>query len=97
MHYLRPGDLRRRQASEHASPRRCSDRGQGRRSWATAELLARRASEVLEANAADLADVSGPPGLARHCAMRLALNEEGQVAKMAEGVRAIAALDDPVG
>lgn len=60
-----------------------------------AELLAERRAEVLEANAADLADERAA-GLTEALRDRLALNEE-RIAAMAEGVRAIAALPDPVG
>ena len=60
-----------------------------------AELLGERADEVLEANAADLADERAA-GLSEALRDRLAL-DAGRVAVMAEGVRAIVALDDPVG
>jgi glutamate-5-semialdehyde dehydrogenase len=60
-----------------------------------AELLGERAGEVLEANAADLADERAA-GLADALRDRLALNED-RVAAMAEGVRAVASLPDPVG
>jgi glutamate-5-semialdehyde dehydrogenase len=60
-----------------------------------ARLLEERAGEVLEANAADLADERAE-GLTSALRDRLALSEE-RVAAMAEGVRAVAALDDPVG
>lgn len=62
---------------------------------ATARLLGERAADVLEANAADLADERAE-GLTPALRDRLALSEE-RVAAMAEGVRAVAALDDPVG
>jgi glutamate-5-semialdehyde dehydrogenase len=62
---------------------------------ATARLLGERIAEVLEANAADLADERAE-GLAAALRDRLALSEE-RVAAMAEGVRAVAALEDPVG
>ena len=62
---------------------------------ATAQLLDKRAAEVLEANAADLADERAA-GLGAALRDRLALSE-ARVAAMAEGVRAIAGLDDPVG
>src|SRR3954453_13535891 len=62
---------------------------------ATAELLGERSGEILEANAADLADERAA-GLAEALRDRLTLNEE-RVAAMAEGVRAVAALPDPVG
>jgi glutamate-5-semialdehyde dehydrogenase len=58
-------------------------------------LLGERAAEVLEANAADLADERAE-GLTPALRDRLALSEE-RVAAMADGVRAVAALDDPVG
>ncbi len=62
---------------------------------ATARLLGERFAEILEANAADLADEKAS-GLTEALRDRLALSEE-RVAAMAEGVRAVAALDDPVG
>jgi glutamate-5-semialdehyde dehydrogenase len=62
---------------------------------ATARLLAERAADILEANAADLADERAE-GLAPALRDRLALSE-ARVAAMADGVRAVAALDDPVG
>jgi glutamate-5-semialdehyde dehydrogenase len=60
-----------------------------------AELLAERTDEVLEANAADLADERAA-GLTDALRDRLTLMAE-RVAAMADGVRAIAALPDPVG
>jgi glutamate-5-semialdehyde dehydrogenase len=60
-----------------------------------AELLGERQAEVLEANAADLADERAA-GLTDALRDRLAL-DEGRIAAMAEGVREIAALPDPVG
>jgi glutamate-5-semialdehyde dehydrogenase len=60
-----------------------------------AELLTERTSEVLEANAADLADERAE-GLTDALRDRLTLSEE-RVEAMADGVRAIAALQDPVG
>jgi glutamate-5-semialdehyde dehydrogenase len=62
---------------------------------ATARLLTERSAEILEANAADLADERAS-GLNEALRDRLALSEE-RIAGMAEGVRAVAALDDPVG
>jgi len=62
---------------------------------ATARLLGERADQVLEANAADLADERAS-GLAEALRDRLTLTPE-RVAAMAEGVRAVAALEDPVG
>jgi glutamate-5-semialdehyde dehydrogenase len=58
-------------------------------------LLGERVAEILEANAADLADERAE-GLTPALRDRLALSEE-RVAAMAEGVRAVAALEDPVG
>ena len=58
---------------------------------ATAQLLDKRAAEVLEANAADLADERAA-GLGAALRDRLALSE-ARVAAMAEGVRAIAGLE----
>jgi glutamate-5-semialdehyde dehydrogenase len=60
-----------------------------------AELLGERSAEVLEANAADLADERAAT-LTHALRDRLAL-DEGRVAAMADGVRAIAALPGPVG
>jgi glutamate-5-semialdehyde dehydrogenase len=59
------------------------------------ELLGERSGEILEANAADLADERAA-GLTSALRDRLAL-DEARVAAMADGVRAIAALPDPVG
>ncbi len=60
-----------------------------------ATLLEERADEVLEANAADLADERAA-GLTEALRDRLALSE-ARVAEMAAGVRAIVGLPDPVG
>ena len=60
-----------------------------------AELLDERADEILEANAADLADERAA-GLTEALRDRLALTRE-RVEAMADGVRAIIALPDPVG
>jgi glutamate-5-semialdehyde dehydrogenase len=60
-----------------------------------AALLEERAAEVLEANRADLADERAG-GLTEALRDRLTLDDE-RVRGMAEGVRAIAALPDPVG
>lgn len=62
---------------------------------AIARLLGERVGDVLEANAADLADERAE-GLTPALRDRLALSEE-RVAAMADGVRAVAGLDDPVG
>jgi glutamate-5-semialdehyde dehydrogenase len=62
---------------------------------ATARLLGERVGEILEANAGDLADERAA-GLSPALRDRLALTE-ARVAAMADGVRAVAALDDPVG
>jgi glutamate-5-semialdehyde dehydrogenase len=62
---------------------------------ATARLLLERSAEILEANAADLADERAA-GLSEALQDRLALTAE-RVAAMAEGVRVVAGLDDPVG
>ena len=63
--------------------------------WRLAELLDARSDAILEANADDLADerAAGLPPALRD---RLML-DEARVAAMAKGVRAIAALPDPVG
>jgi glutamate-5-semialdehyde dehydrogenase len=62
---------------------------------ATARLLGARVDEILEANAADLADQRAI-GLTTALRDRLTLTAE-RVAAMAEGVRVLAALDDPIG
>jgi glutamate-5-semialdehyde dehydrogenase len=62
---------------------------------ATAALLGERAALVLEANAADLADERAA-GLTSALRDRLTLTEE-RVAAMAQGVREIVTLPDPVG
>jgi glutamate-5-semialdehyde dehydrogenase len=62
---------------------------------ATARLLEERTAAILEANAADLADEHAA-GLSEALRDRLALTP-ARVAAMAEGVRVVAALDDPVG
>jgi glutamate-5-semialdehyde dehydrogenase len=62
---------------------------------AVARLLGERSAEILEANAADLADERAA-GLTEALRDRLTLSE-GRIAAMAEGVRAVAALEDPIG
>lgn len=62
---------------------------------AVARLLGERVDDVLEANAADLADETAQ-GLTPALRDRLALSE-ARVEAMADGVRAVAALADPVG
>ncbi len=62
---------------------------------AMARLLGERVGDVLEANAADLADERAE-GLTPALRDRLALSAE-RVAAMADGVRAVAGLGDPVG
>jgi glutamate-5-semialdehyde dehydrogenase len=62
---------------------------------ATARLLGERSAQILEANAADLADERAA-GLTTALRDRLALSEE-RIAAMVDGVRAVAALDDPIG
>ena len=62
---------------------------------AIARLLGARIGDVLEANVADLADERAE-GLTSALRDRLALSAE-RVAAMADGVRAVAELDDPVG
>jgi len=62
---------------------------------AIARLLGERSADVLEANAADLAD-GRAEGLTTALRDRLALSEE-RIAAMADGVRAVAALEDPIG
>ena len=59
-----------------------------------ADLLAERSDEVLEANAADLSD-DRAAGLTEALRDRLTLNA-GRIAAMADGVRAVAKLADPV-
>jgi glutamate-5-semialdehyde dehydrogenase len=61
----------------------------------TARLLEERSDQILEANAADLAD-DRAAGLSEALRDRLALSSE-RVAAMAAGVRVVAELDDPVG
>src|SRR4051812_36856244 len=62
---------------------------------ATAKLLGERSPAILEANAADLADERAG-GLGESLRDRLTLSED-RIAAMAEGVRAVAALADPIG
>ena len=62
---------------------------------ATARLLGERTAEILAANAADLADERAA-GLNEALRDRLTLTAD-RVAAMAEGVRAVAALADPIG
>jgi glutamate-5-semialdehyde dehydrogenase len=62
---------------------------------ATARLLEERTEEILEANAADLGDERAA-NLNQALRDRLTLTE-ARVMAMAEGVRVVAALDDPVG
>ncbi len=62
---------------------------------ATARLLGERTGEILEANAADLADARAQ-GLTDALRDRLTLSAD-RVAAMADGVRAVAGLPDPVG
>ncbi|HEX5762704.1 MAG TPA: glutamate-5-semialdehyde dehydrogenase [Solirubrobacterales bacterium] len=62
---------------------------------ATARLLDERGAEILEANAADLADERAE-GLSAALRDRLTLSE-ARIAAVAEGVRVVAALDDPIG
>ncbi len=62
---------------------------------ATARMLGERTALILDANAADLADERAA-GLSSALRDRLTLDEE-RVAAIAEGVLAIAALEDPVG
>jgi glutamate-5-semialdehyde dehydrogenase len=62
---------------------------------ATAKLLIERTAEILEANAADLADERAAE-LSQALRDRLTLSEE-RIAAMAEGVRAVATLEDPIG
>ncbi len=62
---------------------------------AIARLLNERTAEILEANAADLADDRATT-LTQALRDRLALTED-RVAAMADGVSAVAGLDDPIG
>ncbi len=62
---------------------------------ATARLLGERTAEILEANVADLADERAA-GLTQALRDRLTLTED-RIAAMAEGVRVVAALEDPIG
>ena len=93
-HPDRRRSLRLRQASLAGAGDR-HDRGQGSRLARLVELLGERSGEILEANAADLADERAMR-LTDALRDRLALDEE-RVRAMADGVRAIAALPDPVG
>src|SRR3954452_14210999 len=62
---------------------------------ATARLLRERSAGILEANAADLADEHAA-SLSGALRDRLTLSE-ARIEAMAEGVRAVAALADPIG
>ena len=62
---------------------------------ATARLLGERSADILEANAADLAD-DRATGLTQALRDRLTLSED-RIGAMAEGVRAVASLGDPIG
>jgi glutamate-5-semialdehyde dehydrogenase len=62
---------------------------------ATARLLGERVADIIDANAGDLDDERAA-GLTDALRDRLRLTPE-RVAAMADGVRAVAALDDPVG
>jgi glutamate-5-semialdehyde dehydrogenase len=62
---------------------------------ATARLLGERSADILEANAADLADERAA-GLTQALRDRLTLSED-RISAMAEGVRTVASLDDPIG
>jgi glutamate-5-semialdehyde dehydrogenase len=62
---------------------------------ATARLLGERSPQILEANAADLVDERAA-GLSSALRDRLALSED-RIAAMADGVRAVASLADPIG
>src|SRR6476661_9634268 len=62
---------------------------------ATAGLLEERAALILEANAADLADERAA-GLTPALRDRLTLTED-RISAMADGVRAVIALEDPIG
>jgi glutamate-5-semialdehyde dehydrogenase len=74
-----------------AAPREAKDAALA----ATARLLEERSAEVLEANAADLGDERAAE-LTQSLRDRLTLTE-ARVAAMAQGVRVVAGLDDPVG
>jgi glutamate-5-semialdehyde dehydrogenase len=62
---------------------------------ATARLLTERSGEILEANAADLADERAA-GLTEALRDRLTLTAE-RLTAMADGVRVVASLEDPIG
>ena len=66
-----------------------------RRAGAAGGALGQRGSEVLEANAGDLADERAAT-LTPSLRDRLTLSTD-RIAAMAEGVRAVAALEDPIG
>ena len=70
-------------------------RGQGRRAAAMADALVERTAEILAANADDVAG-GREPGSPEAMIDRLTLTE-ARVAAMADGLREIAALPDPVG
>ena len=74
---------------------RADDQAKGRALERIAELLGERSDEVLEANRADLDDERAR-SLGSALRDRLTLSDE-RVRAMAEGVRAVAALPDPVG
>ena len=74
---------------------RADDRAKGDALKRIAELLGERAGEVLEANRADLDDERAQ-ALSPALRDRLTLSDD-RVQAMAEGVRAVAALPDPVG
>jgi len=62
---------------------------------AIARLLGERSAEILDANASDLADERAA-GLTEALRDRLTLSE-ARIAAMADGVRAVVALEDPIG
>ena len=95
----RPGTSPKMLRAPRSAPRASSrPRRRERRNAALArlaELLGERGAEVLEANAGDLADERAA-GLTEALRDRLTLTAD-RIAAMAEGVRAVAALEDPVG
>ena len=78
-----------------ARARDARHRRQGRRARGIAAALEARRAEILEANRADV-EAGREAGLSAALLDRLALDER-RIAAMAAGVRAIAALPDPVG
>src|SRR3954447_16685236 len=88
-------ELGRRARTAAVRPRRAATHEKSAALLSAAELLALRSPEVLEANAADLANAEAA-GLEPGPLDRLRLTE-ARLAGMADGLRDVAALADPVG